>query len=138
MIYRYKITIALLLIFSTAAISHAQEQEKPLETWEIAEKEADRLGELLNLEVWQVFYVDSTLKHDYAEMKAELDKLQQAKVGNPSLYIGVQDKWMEQIESTYKRIFTEEQWALYLKSGAAKQQKQREKRKAKAEKQSKK
>ncbi len=131
----YTITLALLLLFSGSFILRAQEQEKPLEIWEIAEKEADRLQGLLDLEDWQVFYVDSTLKHDYAEMKEELERLQQAKVANTSLYIGVQDKWIEHIEATYKRIFTESQWQAYLKSGAAKLQKQREKRKAKAAKQ---
>lgn len=131
---RYKITIILILIFAISFISRAQEQEKQPETWEIAEKEADRLENLLDLEIWQVFYVDSTLKHDFAEMKAELEKLQQAKVGNSSLYVAVQDKWMEKIDETYKRIFTEEQWQVYLKSGAAKMQKQRAKRKAKIEK----
>ncbi len=134
MMNRYKITIILILIFAISFISRAQEQEKQPETWEIAEKEADRLEDLLDLEIWQVFYVDSTLKHDFAEMKAELEKLQQAKVGNSSLYVAVQDKWMEKIDETYKRIFTEEQWQVYLKSGAAKMQKQRAKRKAKIEK----
>ena len=93
-----------------------------------------RLERLLELEVWQVFYVDSTLKHDYAAMQAELEKFQKAKVSNYSMYVTVQDKWMETIDSTYRTIFTEEQWNAYLKSGAEKQQKARAKRKAKAEK----
>jgi hypothetical protein len=38
---------------------------------------------------------------------------------------------MDQIDATYKRIFNEKQWAAYLKSGAAKAQKARAKRKAK-------
>jgi hypothetical protein len=49
------------------------------------------------------------------------------------MYQAVQDKWMDQIDVTYKRIFTEKQWAAYLKSGAGKLIKAREKRKAKAE-----
>jgi hypothetical protein len=49
------------------------------------------------------------------------------------MYANVQDKWMEQIDITYKRIFNEEQWAAYLKNGAAKAQKAREKRRLKAE-----
>ena len=50
------------------------------------------------------------------------------------MYIDVQDRWMETIDSTFKTIFTEDQWKAYLKSGAEKQQKARAKRKAKAEK----
>jgi hypothetical protein len=40
---------------------------------------------------------------------------------------------MEQIDATYKRIFTESQWKAYLKQGASKAQKARAKRRAKAE-----
>ena len=64
-------------------------------------------------------------------MIADYEKLQQSKITNTSLYQSVQDKWMDQIDATYKRIFTEEQWKAYLKSGAAKLIKAREKRKAK-------
>ena len=114
----------------TAAVAQ-EEQEKP-DMMEIAETEADRLQGLLDLEDWQVFYVDSTLKHDFPAMNEELMGLQASKVSNMLLYINVQDKWMERIDSTYRTIFTEEQWNAYLKNGAAKQQKAREKRKQKA------
>ena len=100
---------------------------------ERAEAEADRLQGLLDLEDWQVFYVDSTLKHDFPAMMADYENLRNAKVANSSMYIAVQDKWMDQIDATYRKIFTEEQWTAYLKQGAAKAQKARAKRKAKAE-----
>ena len=109
----------------------AQEQKQP-DIYQQAETEADRLQKLLDLEDWQVFYVDSTLKHDYPAMIAEYEKLRSSKVSSSLMYQAVQDKWMDQIDSTYKRIFNPQQWAAYLKSGAAKLQKAREKRKAKA------
>lgn len=112
--------------------AEAQQPEEP-DMFEMAEKEADRLQRLLDLEDWQVFYVDSTLKHDYPAMIAEYKELQSSKVSNTSLYQSVNDKWLEKIDATYKRIFTEKQWAAYLKSGAAKAQKARDKRKAKAQ-----
>jgi hypothetical protein len=111
----------------------AQEQQKQPDVYEQAETEADRLQRILDLEDWQVFYVDSTLKHDFPAMMAEYDKLRAAKVSNTSMYQSVQDKWMEQIDATYKKIFNPQQWAAYLKSGAAKAQKAREKRRAQAE-----
>ena len=123
-------TLALLLAF--APMLAAQEPEKPKEVWEMAEEEADRLQRLLELEDWQVFYVDSTLKHDYQELMTEAGKLQASKVSNSSLYVAVQDKWMDKIEESYKKIFTEPQWAAYLKSGAGKAQKARAKRRAEA------
>ena len=89
------------------------------------------LADLLKLEYWQVFYVDSTLQHDYAAWQEEVKKLQAARVDNYDLYTITSDKWMEQIDKNYKKFFTPQQGAAYLKSGAAKQQKAREKRKAK-------
>lgn len=122
--------VVLSMFFSLSAL--AQQPEGP-DVSEQAETEADRLQRALDLEDWQVFYVDSTLKHDLSAIMEEYQKLQSSKVGNISMYQMVQDKWMEQIDNSYKQIFTEEQWADYLKSGAAKAIKAREKRKAKAE-----
>lgn len=127
---KFVYTLVLLLFLSPSLF--AQEQTEPMEMWERAEAEADRLQGLLDLEDWQVFYVDSTLKHDYQGLMVEAEKLQASKVANTALYVAVQDKWMERIEASYKKIFNETQWAAYLKSGAAKAQKAREKRKAKA------
>lgn len=110
----------------------AQEQNKP-DMLSQAEQEADRLQKLLDLDDWQVFYVDSTLKHNYPAMVAELEELSAAKVSNSSMYIAVQDKWMEKTDSAYMKLFTEEQWALYLKNGAARARKARAKRAEKAE-----
>ncbi|MBO8448961.1 MAG: hypothetical protein IAC29_06800 [Bacteroidetes bacterium] len=124
---------AILLSAASSLICAAQEQKEPPTVTEMAATEAERLERLLGLEYWQVFYVDSTLQHDYQAMKDELTELSDAKVSNSSMYIAVQDKWMEKIDSTYRKYFTDAQWKAYLKSGAAKQQKAREKRKVKSE-----
>ena len=123
--------VCALLFLSVNA--QAQTQDKQPDVYEQAEMEADRLQKVLDLEDWQVFYVDSTLKHDWPAMIAEYDDLRMKKVSNSSMYQAVQDKWMEQIDKTYEKIFNPEQWAAYLKTGAAKLQKAREKRKAKAQ-----
>ncbi|MBR6305484.1 MAG: hypothetical protein IKR38_01720 [Bacteroidales bacterium] len=104
-------------------------EQKEKQLMEYIDKEVKRLTDLLGLEYWQEFYVDSTLTHDYHAMSEEMEKLQSAKVENPDLYIGVQDKWMEQIDATYKRIFNEAQWKKYWKSGGERAQKARNKRK---------
>lgn len=128
---RYMLTI---LAFSVLGIcASAQQQEKQPDVYEQAEQEADRLQRLLDLEDWQVFYVDSTLKHDIPAMMAEYDKLRDSKVNNSAMYYAVQDKWMDKIDESYRRIFNDEQWKAYLKGGAGKAQKLRAKRKAKAE-----
>lgn len=122
------VAVLMLAGYGTAS---AQQQEKQPDVYEQAEQEADRLQGLLDLEDWQVFYVDSTLKHDFPAMMADYEELKKAKVANQSMYQDVHDKWMDQIDKTYMRIFTDEQWAKYLKNGAARAQKARAKRKAK-------
>lgn len=130
------IILSMLLFGSVNAIAQEQEEQKVQTPEEMAAKEADRLGDLLKLEYWQVFYVDSTLQHDYTALQEEMNKLQSARVENYELYMSVRDKWFEQIDNTYKKIFSPEQWALYLKTGAAKNIKAREKRKEKMQKSS--
>ncbi|MBR2064451.1 MAG: hypothetical protein IJ971_07130 [Bacteroidales bacterium] len=124
--------LAFMLLFVSFATASAQQQEQP-DVYEMAEMEADRLQRLLDLEDWQTFYVDSTLKHDLPAMMAEIEGLRVAKVSNSSMYVTIQDKWLEHIDVTYKKIFNEKQWAAYMKSGAAKAQKARDRRKQKAE-----
>lgn len=126
------VLLTFLSVFFCFSLS-AQQQEKQPDIFEQAEMEADRLQRVLDLEDWQTFYVDSTLKHDFPAMLAEYEELKNAKVANTSMYQAVQDKWLDQIDATYQKIFSAEQWAAYLKQGAGKAQKARAKRKAKAE-----
>lgn len=130
------IILSMLIFGSVNAFAQEQEEQKVQTPEEMAAKEADRLGDLLKLEYWQVFYVDSTLQHDFTALQDEMNKLQSARVENYDLYMSVRDKWFEQIDNTYKKIFTPEQWTLYLKTGAAKNIKAREKRKEKMQKSS--
>ena len=98
-----KILFALLsMLFFVSVNAYAQEQgeQKQPTPEEMAAKEADRLADLLKLEYWQVFYVDSTLQHDYAAWQEEVKKLQAARVDNYDLYTITSDKWMEQIDKT--------------------------------------
>ncbi len=124
------IVILSLMVSGIEASAQQQKKDGP-DIYEQAEAEADRLQRILDLDDWQVFYVDSTLKHDYPAMMAEFDELRASKVSNTDIFQGVQDKWWDRIDASYKRIFTEEQWKAYLKTGAGKAQKAREKRRSK-------
>ncbi len=124
------IVVSFLLVCSGFESFAQQKQEGP-DIYEQAEAEADRLQRILDLDDWQVFYVDSTLKHDFPAMMAEFDELRAAKVSNTDIFQGVKDKWWDRIDASYRTIFTEEQWKAYLKSGAGKAQKAREKRRSK-------
>lgn len=126
-----RVLAALLMIFMGFE-AYAQQQDQP-DILEQAEMEADRLQRLLDLEDWQTFYIDSTLKHDYSAMLAEYEQLQKAKVSNSAMYLAVQDKWKDKMDEAFRRFLNDEQWDAYLKTGAGKAQKARAKRKAKAE-----
>ena len=133
------IVAAALLLGAPALLAQNQnqltpEEQKLKQRMEYIDNEVKRLSDQLNLEYWQEFYVDSTLTHDLAAMQDELEDLQKTKVNNTAIYQSVQDKWMQQIDDTYKRFFSEEQWKKYWKATGQRNQKARDKRKAKAEK----
>ena len=117
-----------LLVAAPAAL--AQQKERTPE--EIASQEAERLETLLGLEGWQVFYVDSILQNNYSHMQAELYGLRDSKGENVDLYVSVRDKWNQLTYDAFSKVFNEDQWNRYLKSGAGKEMKLRQKRAAKA------
>lgn len=133
--YHFLCVIAFFILSVPAAKAQNQQpqtpEQKEKQLLEYVDKEVERLTNLLNLEYWQEFYVDSTLTHDLKALQEELEKLQAAKVENADLYQDVQDKWLQQIDDNYKRYFTEEQWKKYWKSGGERAWKAREKRKKK-------
>lgn len=107
-----------------------EEQAKKLQ--EFITTQVEKMTEDYNLNDAQVFYVDSTLNHDYKAMQAEMMDLSSSKVSNYNIYTSTQDKWMQRIDDSYQRIMTPDQWARYLKSGAERDQKARAKRMEKA------
>ena len=119
-----------LFLLGAAPGDLAQQKERTPE--EIASQEAERLETLLGLEGWQVFYVDSILQNNYSHMQAELYGLRDSKVENVDLYVSVRDKWNQLTYDAFSKVFNEEQWNRYLKSGAGKEMKLRQKRAAKA------
>ena len=129
-----KIVFAL-LISLLAVPCFAQEnktpEEKEKEFYEALQAQIDRLADQLELEDWQIFYVDSIYTHDYKALQDEFAQMSAAKVSNTDLFYAVQDKWMEQMYNSLHKVFNEEQWAKYLKNGAARDKKMREKRAAK-------
>ena len=111
----------------------ADEAKAEKEFYESVEREIERITRLLDLNDAQVFFVDSIIVHDYKAMQAEIKELSERKVSNANMYYDVQDKWQEKIYEAYEKIFDEDQWAKYLKSGAARDKKSRDKRRAKAQ-----
>jgi len=133
---RFLLLLALSAVFcGTAPKAAAQDQKTPeqreKEFYEAIEQQVEKLETQLNLESWQVFYVDSILTHDYKAMQDEFAAMSAAKMTNYDLFYDVQDKWMEQIYQSMRKVFNDEQWAQYEKNGAAREKRARDKRAAK-------
>lgn len=132
---------ATILFLSLSLTSFAQHQhehksiindpEQMQKLYESVEKTVDRYVESLKLNGGQAFKIDSTLIHDYTQMTLELEKLNQARVNSIDLFQQVQDKWNEQIYNAFRGFLDDEQWKKYLKSGAGKDKKARDKREKK-------
>ena len=103
-----------------------QDEEKQMR--KAIDASIENLSTLLKLEDWQVFYVDSIMTHDYEAMTQEINVLRDAKMSNQDAYIMVQDKWSEKMYQAFRGIFNDEQWTKYLKSGAGREKKARDKR----------
>lgn len=101
------------------------------EFYENLDRQIEKYTDMLSLSDSQVFYTDSILTHNYSAMRKELEGMQKSKVSSPDLYVMVQDKWAEATYNAFGKILDEQQWAKYLKSGAAREKKARDKREAK-------
>ena len=124
------ISLLLLPLWLGAQVPQNDEEElKQLR--EAVDRQVDNYTNVLKLEDWQVFYLDSILTHDFDAMRLELKELRDAKISNAAAYTRAQDKWAEQIYNSLQGVFNEEQWAKYLKTGAARDKKARDKRAAK-------
>ena len=127
--------LAVLLLLPFCAFAQQQKADVPYaETKEFAEaiqKSVDEYANSLKLEDWQVFYVDSILVHNYTEMNTEMEALNKAKVTKSNYYDDIKDKWDEATYNAFYKILDEAQWTKYLKSGASRDKKDRDKRAAK-------
>ncbi|MBR0298990.1 MAG: hypothetical protein IJQ93_01585 [Bacteroidales bacterium] len=132
-------SILLALVFLAAALT-ARAQEQPLTPEQQEKKMRENIEEMvlryeesLSLEVWQTFYVDSILTHNFNAMSAEMKELSMNRVENVDIYTLVRDKWEEETYKAFSKILDENQWAAYLKTGAARAKKARDKRALKRE-----
>ena len=124
--------ICLLLLSLAAWAQQPQSEEEQLKQMrEAIDRTVESYENLFHLEDWQSFYVDSILTHDYEGLRLEVQGLQSAKMSNTDVYQQVQDKWAEKIYNAMQKVLDEEQWQKYLKNGAAREKKARDKRAAK-------
>ena len=127
----FGIAALLLLPVLSGAQQPQSEEEAVKQMREAIDQTVENYEKVLGLEDWQTFYVDSILTHDYDALRLELKGLQVAKMSNADVYQQVQDKWAEQIYVAMQKVLDDKQWAKYLKNGAAREKKARDKRAAK-------
>lgn len=137
-----KMRIIIAAVFLLACLpALAQEQaltpeQREKQLYENIQKQVDDMADRLDLEDWQVFYADSILTANFGELAREYEQLGRNRVSDADIYMRIQDGCMEKNYNAFRRILSDEQWAKYLKSGAAREKKARDKRAAKREKKS--
>jgi len=125
-------TITIISALILAATGFAQEQKTPeqieKEFREGLDQQVETMAESLGLNDAQIFWADSILTTNMYGMKDELQAMRKARVENTDLYMIAQDKWMEKTYEAFRKILSPEQWTKYLKSGAERDKKARDKR----------
>lgn len=124
--------LLVLAMFSFGFSASAQNQEGVSEDdvkkmLENVDHQVEQMTRDLDLADWQVFYVDSILTANYLSLQAGFAELSAKKVGNRDIYQDLQYSKLDEIYYALEKVFDESQWAKYLKRGAAKDKKSREK-----------
>ncbi len=109
-----KLMLTLAVLASTTVLNAQNEEEITPE--ELAEKEANRLEELLKLEPHQTFFIDSILQHDMRALHDDIEALKASGTQEYTAYKQIQDKWTNQIDSAYKKVLTEYQYMIYRRN----------------------
>lgn len=133
-------TALLFLMLLVPGVAFAQQQgpqtpeQREKQMYENIQKQVDDMASSLDLEDWQIFYADSILTTNFGALAKEFEDLGKNKVSDPEVYSRLQDACMEKNYNAFRRILNEQQWAKYLKTGAARDKKARDKRAEKREK----
>ena len=109
-IIKLMLTLAVLI---SATVLRAQNEEEEKTPEDMATEEANRLERLLKLEPHQTFFIDSILQHDMKALHDEIEALKTSGTQEYTVYKQVQDRWADQIDSSYRKVLTEYQYMIY-------------------------
>lgn len=124
---RFLLLLATLLL--TATVTSAQEPQEP-DIDKIVSTQLENITRTFKLDDVQVFFADSILQHNYPAMMEELNQVKKTGASNSDTFQAVSDKWMAATDEAFEKLFTEAQWAKYMKSVYGKEKKRRDKRMA--------
>ena len=119
-----------MLPFTGLSAQEPSREEMEKQFYEALEAQVERYTDQLNLEDWQVFYVDSILIHNMTALRRELEALNAARVSSVDYHQMASDKWMEATYEAFRKVLSDEQWEKYLKGGAKRDKAARDKRAA--------
>ena len=133
-ISKYMAVAALFLLLGTAVCAAQQQGEgqEPANYDQVIEKQVNEMADRYRLDEAQTFKLDTLLQHYVPIYNEEVRRVKAAGASQYSSYQMVLDKWADFLDSEYQKIFTEKQWASYMKSYAGKEKKRRDKRMAAA------
>jgi len=121
------ILLSTALFLAAAPALLAQDQKEP-DMATIINAQIDNLTRSFNLDDVQVFFVDSILNFNYNAMMDEIQEARKVGASNSDTFQGISDKWMDATDQALEKLFTEAQWAKYMKSTYGKEKKRRDKR----------
>lgn len=130
-------TALLFFMLLVPGVAFAQQQgpqtpeQREKQMYENIQKQVDDMASSLDLEDWQIFYADSILTTNFGALAKEFEELGKNRVSDLEVYSRLQDACMEKNYNAFRAILNEQQWAKYLKTGAARDKKARDKRAAK-------
>lgn len=108
-----KVAFSILFTLCTIMVSAQEQGQKDPE--EIAIEQAEKFERSLSLLPHQAFFIDSIMRHDMVAMSDEMKALQNSGTQEYTAFKQVRDKWLAQIDSSFKKVLDEEQWIKYLK-----------------------
>ena len=135
-IFRKFILVAALVFSASGAICHAQQGggQPPKETSfeDAIAKQVEDMVDRYKLDDYQAFKLDTLMQHFAPIYNAELRRVKESGAAQVASYQTIVDKWADFFDTEYEKIFTEEQWKIYMKSAAGREKKKRDKRLAAA------
>lgn len=108
-------TAAVLSILTISVFSLCAQEQEQKSPEEIAIEMALKYEKDLGLAPHQAFFVDSILQHDMRAMHDEVMSMRNSGTQEFTVYKQIREKWTSQIDSSFKKVLTEEQWISYLK-----------------------
>ncbi len=108
-------TVTALFILTISALSLSAQEQEQKSPEEVAIEMATKYEKDLKLAPHQAFFVDSILQHDMRAMHDEVMSMRNSGTQEYTVYKQIREKWTSQIDSSFKKVLTEEQWISYLK-----------------------